>query len=191
MDSTGVNVKGFELNTMNIPNNTPEVNQGFYERYDPQIRAIIARILNAAGKTQDIDDCVNIVYLELMEKLRQYNETRGSMGAFVTIVARSTALDYCRSSLRKAQELVGDEKLDFLANPLSYEDEVEFNMLIESILEKLNKKERVLFTMRYICFYTPEEIAKAMSIRRSAIDMRVNRLKSKVKKLLTEGGILI
>ena len=188
MDSIGVSMKGIE---MNIPNNTPEVTQGFYERYDSQIRAIIARILNAAGKTQDIDDCVNTVYLELMEKLRKYNETRGSMGAFVTIVARSTALDYCRSSLRKAQELVGDEKLDFLANPLSYEDEVEFNMLVESILEKLNKKERILFTMRYICFYTPEEIAKAMSIRRSAVDMRVNRLKSKVKKLLIEGGILI
>jgi len=188
MDFTGVNVKGIE---MNIQNNTSEVNQGFYEKYDPQIRAIVARILNAAGKTQDIDDCVNIVYLDLMEKLRQYNETRGSMGAFVTIVTRSTALDYCRSSLRRANELVGDDKLDFLANPLAYEDEVEFNLLVESILNKLNKKERVLFTMRYISFYTPEEIAKAMNIRRSAVDMRVNRLKSKVKKLLIEGGILI
>jgi len=168
-----------------------EVNGGFYDKYNPQIRAIVARILNYAGKSQDIDDCVSVVYLELIEKLRQYNETRGSMGAFVTIVARSTALDYCRSSMRKAGELIGDDKIDFLSEPIEFEDKVEFEMLVESILEKLNKKERVLFTLRYILFYSPEEIAKSLGIRRSAVDMRVSRLRGKIKNFLIKGGIVL
>ena len=184
MNMNGENIPA-ELSRLN------HLNHNFYEKYDTQIRAVVARILNSAGKTQDIDDCVNTVYLELMGKLQQYSETRGSMGAFVTIVARSTALDYCRSSMRKTSELIGDDKIDFLANPLEYEDEVEFNMLVESILKKLNKKERVLFTMRYLCFYSPEEIARAFQIRRSAVDMRVNRLKNTIKKFLREGGIII
>ncbi|MCL2773956.1 MAG: hypothetical protein FWD71_11465, partial [Oscillospiraceae bacterium] len=87
-----------------------EVNNNFYEKYNPQIRAIVARILNYANQARDIDDCVNAVYLELMEKLQQYNETRGSMAAFVAIVARSAALNYCKSNMRKAGELIGDEK---------------------------------------------------------------------------------
>jgi len=183
MDFT--NVKGIEMNSKH------ELTHNFYEKYNPQIRAAVARILNHANKTQDIDDCVNIVYLELMEKLHQYNETRGSMGTFVTVVARSVALDYCKSNLRRTGELIGDDKIDFLAKPLEYESDVEFNMLVENILAKLNKKERILFTMRYLCFYSPEEIAKALQIRRSAVDMRVNRLKNKLKNLLKQGGVLI
>jgi RNA polymerase sigma factor (sigma-70 family) len=126
-----------------------------------------------------------------MEKLQQYNETRGSMGAFVAVIARSAALNYCKSSLRKASELIGDDKIDFLAKPLEYQDEVEFKLLVEDILAHLNKTERVLFTMRYIYFYSPEEIAKAMQIRRSAVDMRVSRLRNKIKIFLKKGGITV
>jgi RNA polymerase sigma-70 factor (ECF subfamily) len=171
----------------------PEVNNSFYDRYNPQIRAVVTRILNRAGLSGDIDDCVNTVFLDIMEKLRQYNETRGSMGAFVTVIARSAALNYCKSGIRRTGELVGDEKLDFLSEPigLGYHDEADFDLLVESIIAKLNKKERVLFSMRYLYYYTPEEIAKALKIRRSAVDMRVNRLKSKIKSFLTKGGAII
>ena len=185
IDLLNVNVKETEINDIF------EVNNSFYEKYNPQIRAVVARILSYANQTGDIDDCVNTVYLELMNKLQQYNETRGSMAAFVAVVSRSVALNYCKSNTRKTHELVGDDKLDFLNAPLEYENEVEFNMLIESILEKLKKEERVLFTMRYIYYYSPEEIAKVLKIRRSAVDMRVNRLKTKVKNLLIKGGITV
>ena len=142
-----------------------------------------------AGRAQDIDDCVNDVFVELMEKLRQYNDTRGSMAAFVAIIARSAAIDYCRAYKRKSAEPAGDGKLDFLTEPLSFEDDVEFKMVVEAILGKLNKRERVLFTMKYVLYYTSEEIAAAFKIRRGAVDMRVKRLKSKLKILLAEGGV--
>jgi len=173
--------------------NQLEVNNNFYDKYNSQIRAIVTRILNNANQSRDIDDCVNTVYLELMENLQQYNETRGSLTAFVTIIARTTALDYCRKNIRKPDELVGDNKIDFLSEPIAtgFEDKIEFEMLVESILEKLNKPERVLFTMKHILFYSPEEIAKSMKINRSAVDMRVSRLKRKIKHLLTKGGITI
>ena len=174
--------------------NIPEVNNNFYDKYNPQIRAIVSRILNYSNQTRDIDDCVNTVYLELMEKLQQYNETRGSMGAFVAIVARSAALDYCRSNMRETGKLPTvniDAQIDFIKEPLEFEDGVEFKMLVESILVKLNKKERALFTMRYILFYSSEEISGVLKIRNSAVDMRVNRLKAKVKHFLIKGGIII
>ena len=176
---------------MNTENNAFEVNNNFYEKYNPQIRKIVTRILTNANQSRDIDDCVNTVYLELMERLQQYSETRGTMGAFVAVIARSVALNYCKSSTRKSSELIGDAKLDFLSGPIKVEDDVEFKMLVESILEKLNRQERVLFTMRYILFYPPEEIAEAFKIKRSALDMRVKRLKAKIKNFLTKGGIIL
>ena len=169
--------------------NISEINNSFYDRYNPQIRAIVARILNYANQARDIDDCVNTVYLELMEKLRQYNETRGSMAAFVAIVARSAALNYCRSNMHRTGELIGNEKFDFLCEPIEIEDKTEFEMLVKNIKSKLNEQERILFTMRYLYYYTPEEIAEVFKIKRNAVDKRVSRLKNKVKNLLITGGI--
>jgi len=168
-----------------------EVNNNFYEKYNPQIRTVVTRILNNAGQTRDIDDCVNIVYLRLMEKLQQFNESRGTMGAFVAAVARSVAINYCRDNMRSHNELIGEEKLDFLSGPIKVEDAVEFQMLVEQIVKKLNEQENVLFTLRYILYYSPEEIAKAFQISRNAVDGRLTRLKSKVKKLLIKGGITL
>ena len=172
-------------------NNALELNNSFYEKYNPQIRAIVTRILNNAGQAQDIDDCVNSVYLELMEKLRQYNETRGSMAAFVAIIARSAALNYCKKNRRNIGELIGDDKMDFLCEPLEFKSELEFDMLVKSILDNLSEKESVLFTMRFIFFYSPEEIAKAMKTNRNAVDVRLNRLKKKIKNFLIKGGVTL
>ena len=176
---------------MENKNDVYEINENFYDKYNPQIQAIVTRILNNANQSRDIDDCVSTVYIELIEKLSQYNEMRGSMGAFVAIVARSTALDYCRSNMRKNGELIGDDKIDFLSEPIEFEDKVEFHMLAESIAGKLTEQEIILFTMRYIYYYTPEEIAKVLKIKRGAVDMRVNRLKGKIKNFLIKGGITI
>jgi len=171
--------------------NEKNIGNNFYEKYNPQIRAIVTRILTNAGQPQDIDDCVNTVFVGIMEKLRQYNETRGSMAAFVAIIARSVSLDYCKSNKNKLGELIGDDNIDFLCEPLGFESEAEFDMLVESIHEKLSEKENILFTMRFILFYSPEEIAKTFKISRNAVDIRVNRLKNKIKNFLTKGGTIL
>jgi len=168
-----------------------EVNNNFFNKYNPMIRKIVARILDNSGQSRDIDDCVSEVFLAIMEKLQKYNETRGSMAAFVAIIARSVALNYCRDNTRQTDELIGDDKIDFISGPLGFENEVEFDMLVESIFAKLNEKESVLFTMKYLLFYKSDEIAKVFKITRTAVDVRVNRLKSKIKKILAKGGIMI
>ena len=174
-----------------MENDISEVNNNFYVKYNPQIRVIVARILNNSNQSGDIDDCVNTVYLALMEKLQLYSETRGSMGTFVATVTRSVALNYCRDNKRKPDELIGDEKFDFISGPIKVEDDVEFKLLVETISKKLNDEENILFAMKYIYFYSPEEIAKAFKINRNTVDVRVNRLKNKIKKLLIKGGITI
>jgi RNA polymerase sigma-70 factor (ECF subfamily) len=172
-----------------------EVNDKFYDRYNPHIRKIAARILTSAGQGGYIDDCVNEVFLQLIERLQQYNETRGSMAAFVTIITRSAALNFIKSTARKTGELIGDDTIAFLTEPSSFENEVEgkieYERLVKSILEKLDKKESVLFTMRFILFYPPEEIAKALKITRNAVDGRINNLKNKIKRFLIKGGVTI
>ncbi|MCL2813028.1 MAG: sigma-70 family RNA polymerase sigma factor [Oscillospiraceae bacterium] len=166
------------------------VNNGFYEKYNQIIRAIVTNILKYTNQAQEIDDCVNTVFVSLMEKLQQYNETRGSMTAFVIIIARSAALDFRRAGFRNTGELIGDENIDFMAEPMSFEKEVEFKMFLENmVLKKLTAQERRLYTMKYVLYDPTEEIAKCFNIDRNAVDARVHRLKNKIKNLLKKGGI--
>jgi len=137
---------------------TTEVNNNFYEKYNPKIRKIVARILNNANQTQNIDDCVNVVFLELMERLQQYNETRGSMEAFVSIITRSAALNYCKSNTRKMGELIGDDNIEFLTEPFEFENEIEFAMLVKSILKKLNEKDIVRMFRNNNIVYDPNPV---------------------------------
>ena len=185
MEVMDININNDEIESVR------EINNSFYDDYSPQIRAIVSRILTYANQPGDIDDCVNAVFLEVIEKLQQFNETRGSMGAFIAVIARSVALNYCKINARKTGELVGDEKLDFLSSPIEYHDELEFDSFVENIVSRLNKQEKLLFTMRYIYHYTPVEISKVLHINRSAVDMRTTRLKNKIKKFLAKGGIII
>jgi len=174
-----------------ISNDILQVDNNFYEKYNSQIRAIVTRILRNANQMQDIDDCVNVVFLQLMERLQQYNETRGSMAAFVAIITRSVTLNYCKSNTRKISELIGGENIEFLTEPLEFENEVEFQTLVKSIIKNLNESESALFTMKFILFYSTDEIAKAEKIKPHAVEMRINRLKKKLRNLLIKGGITI
>ena len=167
------------------------INNDFYNEHYAKVRAIASRILQAANQANEIDDCVSAIFLELMTKFQDYDDERGSISAFVTVVARSTALNYRKSAARKSDELIGDENLDFFAVPIGYQNETDFDLLVESIITKLNKAERALFTMRYLYYYTPDEIAKVLKIKRSAVDMRSTRLKAKIQKLLIKGGLSI
>ena len=107
----------------------------------------------------------------------------------MAIIARSAALNYCSGNMRKINELVGGDKIDIISEPVEVGDRLEFESLVNSIKEKLNKQERILFTMRYIYYYSPEEIAKVFQIRRNTVDKRVSRLRNKVKNILIKGGI--
>ena len=191
MDS--LNVEG--LKNMNDEIEIFEVNDKFYDKYNPHIRKIVTRILTNSNQRGYIEDCVNEVFLQLIERLRQYNETRGSMAAFVTIITRSVALNYAKSNVRQLGELIGDDNIEFLTEPVNFEGEIEdeagYETLVTSILDKLSKQESALFTMRFILFYQPEEIAKALKITRNAVDSRINKLKSKIKRFLIKGGATI
>jgi RNA polymerase sigma-70 factor (ECF subfamily) len=170
---------------------TFEINNSFVEKYTPVIRAIVTNILKYTNQSQDIDDCVNTVFLSLMEKLQQYNETRGSLAAFVIMIARSTTLDYRRSGLRSTGELIGDDNIYFLVEPVNFENEVEFEMAVENvILKKLSEQERRLYTMKYVLHDSPEEIAKFLNINRNSVDARIHRLKNKIKNLMKKGGMI-
>ena len=65
--------------------------------YGPLMRYIIAPILK---NPQDQEDCLLEVTMRAWEKIEQFNQNRGSWSAWLTAVARNTALNYVRNISR-------------------------------------------------------------------------------------------
>lgn len=62
-------------------------------RYGALLRYVAAPIL---GDSAAASDCVSEVYLRVLEKSAQFDPERGSLGAWLTAIARNTALNIVR-----------------------------------------------------------------------------------------------
>ena len=167
-----------------MDNFTITIDEEFYLRHHKLIAGIAARILS--GAKQDIEDCINEIFVVLMEKTGGFDPQRGTIEAYVSVVSRSVALNYAKK-LRRSRELVSDEETDIADASDAYNSFADFEAIKES-LNALTGDERVLFTLKYVYYHTAHEIAKYFGISVAAAEKRLTRLKGKLQKLLKEKG---
>lgn len=63
--------------------------------YGPLIKYVIAPILESP---QDREECLGETVMKIWDKIGQFNEQRGSFKAWVTSIARNTALNHRRKN---------------------------------------------------------------------------------------------
>lgn len=111
--------------------------------YGPLMRYVIAPILPDA---HDQADCVSEVTVRVWEKIGQFDAGRGSWNAWLTAVARNTALNYARKNARHGGL---DDIPPNTPSPEPTPEEVvlqkERQAALRSALEKLSPKDRTLF----------------------------------------------
>ena len=67
--------------------------------------------------------------------------------------------------------------------------EVESNIDFDLLIQHLNYKERLIFTLYYRNKYTPTEISNILNINVNTIKSRISRAKQKIQKLYKKGGM--
>ena len=164
------------------------VDEDFYLKYHRLIAGIAARII--FGSKQDIEDCTNEIFAVLMTKISEYNPQRGTIEAYVSVISRSVALNFAKK-LRRSQEIATGEEIDIADVPAASVDEYNSfanSEAIKEILRLLTKDEKVLFTLKYVYYYTAFEISKYCGISIAAAEKRSARLRKKLQKLFKEKG---
>jgi RNA polymerase sigma-70 factor (ECF subfamily) len=171
------------------------IDEDFYLRHQKLIAGIATRILSQtslrlACKKQDVEDCTNEIFAVLMSKISEYNPQRGTIEAYVSVISRSVALNFAKK-LRLNQEIATGEEIDIVDVSTASRDEYNIfadSEVIKESLYSLTKDEKVLFTLKYVYYYTANEIAKYCGISVAAAEKRSTRLKKKLQKLLKEKG---
>ncbi len=151
---------------------------------------------NILGNHSDAEECVNDSYLGVWNAIPP--ERPKPLLTYVLRIVRNVSLNcYHKNHAKKRNstyDLAVDELADFLAAPETVESVLETNELtdmIESFLDHLDQKNRVIFMKRYWFFESYEQIAKQVGLSEKNVSVRLTRLRKQLKDYLQERGIFL
>lgn len=59
------------------------------EHYNKLLWVVVGNILKKTGSSEDIEDCINDVYIKLLEKPKMYDPKKGSFKSFLVRVGKT------------------------------------------------------------------------------------------------------
>lgn len=126
-----------------------------FDRYSSLVYSVALRILRDPSLAEDI---VQEIFLSVWRRPESFVEGRGSLGAWLVVVARNRSIDSLRR--RKPSEPVEDV---VLASPLNLASEAERNLAIEKVrkvMQNLPQEQQDSVELAYFQGLTHAEIAE-------------------------------
>lgn len=157
------------------------------ERYAKLLWSVAAPILRKAS-VQDVEECVADVFIDLWQNPEKFDPERGSLKTWLSIRARSQAIDRCRAMAKKSSvplediwQLPDDDTQEAF---LRAEDE----QVLSAAVDALPEPEREILVRRYYLDQKPRDIAQIMGMPTKAVENRLYRAKQKLRKQLEKNG---
>ena len=151
-------------------------------QYGPLLHYVVGSVLR---DRQDAEDCYSEVTELVWRRLEDYDPARGSLTAWLTAVARNTALNHLKARLRREQHLAQPE-----TEP-AHHDTPEEAVLRQERTERLQKAigalsttDQRLFYRRYYYLQPIAQIAAEMGMTERAAEGRLYRLRQRLRREL-------
>lgn len=153
-------------------------------RYSRLLWSIVGAALSQVGTTEDMEECVADVFIDLWEHPQKYDESRGSLKAWLSVIARNKAIDRYRQKT-KIQTIPLEETV--LAQ-MGVEPEMENREELQEALAELTEEEKEILLRRYVYQQKPKEMAVALGLSVKQIENRLYRIKAKMRKQMEQEG---
>ncbi len=153
-------------------------------RYSRLLWSIVGAVLSQVGTTEDMEECVADVFIDLWEHPQKYDESRGGLKAWLSVIARNKAIDRYRQKT-KIQTIPLEETV--LAQ-MGVEPEMENREGLQEALAELTEEEREILLRRYVYQQKPKEMAVALGLSVKQIENRLYRIKAKMRKQMEQEG---
>lgn len=154
-------------------------------KYAKLLWSVAGAVLNHIGSTQDVEECVADTFIYLWEHPEKYNPRRGKLKTWLSIVARTQAVNRCREITRR--NIVPLEDTDFI-DQLGLVDtflEAETRRALIAAVNALGEPDREILIRRYYYEQKPKEIALALDLSVKQVDNRLYQTKLKLRKALS------
>lgn len=155
------------------------------ETYSRLLWSIAGAVLKDIGSTQDIEECVADTFIDLWQSPDKFDPARGSLKTWLSIVARTKALDRCRTLSRR--DALPLEEAAFIPGSGAAEEfllEAGRQELFNAI-QTLDEPDREILLRRYYHDQKPRQIALALGIPVKQVENRLYRTKKKLREILS------
>lgn len=157
------------------------------EKYEKLLVYIATGILG--NRTRDIEECVNDAYLKFWKNAETYDYKKASLPTYLKVIVRNTAINRLRDTKRHEDKTHAEDVSEFASAISDTSQNIETIMerrenikCLNKIIANLSKKDQELMIRKYFYVQSSKVIAQAMTMSVTAVDSRLSRLRTKVKK---------
>lgn len=139
------------------------------------------------------EDIVQETFIKAMNKLDSIEEER-KMGAWLSVIATRTAIDFIRREKKRSAVLMDQETLEFIGKEMNQNvlQEVEASCLFDSIrsaASKLSHEQQGLLSLKVLKGLKEEEIAHLLQLNPCTVKTKIYRARKKLRTLVFETKI--
>jgi len=162
--------------------------EALYQRHSREVWALAyARWMNA-------DTAMDITQEAFLRLWKQYETGEKILNprAWLLRVARNLAEDHAKSAFRRngthpPATMNGVAARELM--PLENLERAETFAQLRSVLEQMDRSDREILTFRYALDYETDEIAELLSIKATAVHMRLSRARQRLAERLKAQGV--
>lgn len=151
--------------------------QGLADLYDHSNRLVYAVVLRITGNPADAEEITLDVYTQVWRKAPEYSPDRGSPSSWLTMMARSRALDRVRSRTARGQhESALDPAFDAVAGGQSAEESAiltESRQRIRAAMSLLSAEQREAIELSFFSGLTHTELAERLGQPLGTVKTRI------------------
>ena len=152
------------------------------KQYGPLLRYVIAPILT---DPREREECLSDISLLVWQKIHRYNPERGSLKAWLSALARNTALNRRRGLARREEE---EELYESVRDPSPTPEEAllqkERSRQLQQAIARLSSGEKALFYRKYYYLQSTAQIAAELGLTQRGVEGRLHRLRKRLRKEL-------
>ena len=148
-------------------------------RYGPLLRYVVGPILPGE---QDREDCLSEITLRVWERVGSYDGSRGGFAAWLTAIARNTALNHARREGLRSAVPLPEEAADPAPTPEELLLRRERQEALGRALAHLSAGDRLLFYRKYYYCQPTAQIARELGLTERAVEGRLYRVKQRLRR---------
>jgi len=153
-------------------------------KYSKLMWHIAATILKNAAAA-DIEECVADVFVYLWQNHDKYSEQRGSLKTWLSLVAKSKAIDRYRQLSKRSELSLNDEIIIEDITPVDDIISAETKRELIAAINSLAEPDREIIMRRYYYQQKPKEIGFILDMPVKQIENRLYRSKLKLHGIIT------
>lgn len=176
-----------------MKNSPDEGIQAAMELYMGLVYTVVSNKVGKACSSEEIEDCTSDAFCELYKKRNTFDTAKGSIKAFLCVVAKNKAVDLLRKKAIFSDTVyIEDDDIDIKAE-LTVEDEYinsETKRRLMTAINDLGEPDREIILRKFFFSETSKQIGERLDLTEGTVNTRTHRALKKLKQIIRKEDLI-